>query len=163
MNKPEIELVDIDYPEGCNIILGQSHFIKTVEDIYEAVNGTVPGARFGLAFAEASGPRLVRSEGTDLELRSVAEKNIMKLGCGHTFIIVMNGIFPIQILNQVKNVPEVCRIYCATANPLQVIVGRSRQGGGVMGIIDGEPPFAVEIEEDIENRVELLKRLGYKR
>ncbi len=163
MDKPEIELVEIDFPEGCNIILGQSHFIKTVEDIYEAVNGTVPGARFGLAFAEASGPRLVRSEGTDLELRSVAEKNILKLGCGHVFIIVMNGIFPVQILNQVKNVPEVCRIYCATANPLQVMVGRSRQGGGVMGVIDGESPLAVEIEEDIENRVELLKRLGYKR
>jgi len=163
MDKPGIELVALDFPEGCNIILGQSHFIKTVEDIYEAVCGTVPGARFGLAFSEASGPRLVRSDGTDLELRSIAEKNLLRLGCGHTFMIVLNGIFPIQILNQVKSVPEVCRIYCATANPLQVIVGRSDQGGGIMGVIDGEPPLAVEIEEDIENRIELLKRIGYKR
>lgn len=163
MDKPGIELVDIDFPEGCNIILGQSHFIKTVEDLYEAVIGTVPGARFGLAFAESSGPRLIRSDGSDLELKSIAEKNLLKLGCGHTFLIVLSGVFPIQILNQVKNVPEVCSIYCATANPLQVIVGRSRQGGGVMGIIDGEPPLAVEIEEDIENRIELLKRIGYKR
>jgi len=163
MDKPGIELVALDYPEGCNIILGQSHFIKSVEDIYEAVCGTVPGARFGLAFSEASGPRLVRSDGTDLELRSIAEKNLLKLGCGHIFMIVLDGIFPIQILNQVKSVPEVCRIYCATANPLQVIVGRSHQGGGIMGVIDGEPPLAVEIEEDIENRIELLKRIGYKR
>ncbi len=163
MGKPELELVRLDFPEGCNIILGQSHFIKTVEDLFEAVSGTVPGARFGLAFSEASGPRLVRSDGTDLELRSIAEQNIMKLQCGHVFMIVLNGIFPIQILNQVKNVPEVCRIFCATANRVQVIVGRSDQGGGIMGVIDGEPPFAVEIEEDIENRIELLKRIGYKR
>jgi len=163
MDKPGIELVKLDFPDGCNIILGQSHFIKTVEDIYEAVCGTVPGARFGLAFSEASGPRLVRSDGTDLELRSIAEKNIMKLRCGHVFMIVLSEVFPIQILNQVKNVPEVCRIFCATANPVQVIVGRSDQGGGIMGVIDGEPPFAVEIEEDIENRIELLKRIGYKR
>ncbi|MCD4701467.1 MAG: adenosine-specific kinase [Candidatus Aegiribacteria sp.] len=163
MDKPVIELVELDFPEGCNIILGQSHFIKTVEDVYEAVSGTVPGARFGLAFSEASGPRLVRSDGTDLELRLIAEKNILKLQCGHVFMIVLSGVFPIQILNQVKAVPEVCRIFCATANPVQVIVGRSDQGGGIMGVIDGEPPFAVEIEEDIENRIELLKRIGYKR
>lgn len=163
MDKPLIELVKLDFPEGCNIILGQSHFIKTVEDIYEAVSGTVPGARFGLAFSEASGPRLVRSDGTDLELRSIAEQNLLKIKCGHVFMIVLNGVFPLQILNQVKAVPEVCRIFCATANPVQVIVGRSDQGGGIMGVIDGEPPFAVEIEEDIENRIELLKRIGYKR
>ncbi|MCK4807466.1 MAG: adenosine-specific kinase [Candidatus Aegiribacteria sp.] len=163
MDKPVIELVDLDFPEGCNIILGQSHFIKTVEDIYEAVSGTVPGARFGLAFSEASGPRLVRSDGTDLELRSIAEQNLLKLKCGHVFMIVLSGVFPIQILNQVKAVPEVCRIFCATENPVQVIVGRSDQGGGIMGVIDGEPPFAIEIEEDIRNRIELLKRIGYKR
>ena len=163
MDEPVIELIKLDFPEGCNIILGQSHFIKTVEDIYEAVSGTVPGARFGLAFSEASGPRLVRRDGTDLELRSIAEKNLMKLNCGHVFMIVLNGIFPLQILNQIKNVSEVCRIFCATENPVQVIVGRSDQGGGIMGVIDGEPPFAVEIEEDIKNRIELLKRIGYKR
>lgn len=163
MDNFTIEHVNLDFPEGCNIILGQSHFIKTVEDIYEAVSGTVPEARFGLAFSEASGPRLVRSDGTDLELRLIAEQNLLKLKCGHVFMIVLNGVFPIQILNQVKAVPEVCGIYCATANPVQVIVGRSDQGGGIMGVIDGEPPLAVEIEEDIENRIELLKRIGYKR
>ncbi|OPL18977.1 MAG: adenosine monophosphate-protein transferase [Candidatus Aegiribacteria sp. MLS_C] len=163
MESPILDVVDLDFPEGCNVILGQSHFIKTVEDLYEAVAGTVPGAEFGLAFSEASGPRLVRSDGTSLELRQAAERNLLRLGCGHTFMIVLNGVFPIQVLNQVKMVPEVCRIYCATANPVQVIVGRSDRGGGVMGVIDGEPPLAVEIEEDVENRLELLRRIGYKR
>lgn len=125
--------------------------------------GTVPGTEFGLAFSEASGPRLVRSDGTSGELREVAERNLLRLGCGHTFMIVLNGVYPIQILNQVKAVPEVCRIYCATANPVQVLVGRTDQGGGVMGVIDGESPLAVEIEEDIQNRRELLRRIGYKR
>lgn len=163
MDGPVMDVVGLDFPEGCNIILGQSHFIKTVEDLYEAVAGTVPGAEFGLAFSEASGPRLVRSDGTSGELREVAEKNLLRLGCGHTFMIVLNAVFPIQILNQVKAVPEVCRIYCATANPVQVLVVRTDQGGGVMGVIDGEPPLAVEIEEDIQNRRELLRRIGYKR
>lgn len=163
MDGPVMDVVGLDFPEGCNIVLGQSHFIKTVEDLYEAVAGTVPGAEFGLAFSEASGPRLVRSDGTSGELREVAENNLLRLGCGHTFMIVLNGIFPIQILNQVKAVPEVCRIYCATANPVQVLVGRTDQGGGVMGVIDGEPPLAVEIDEDIRNRRELLRRIGYKR
>ncbi|MCD4848131.1 MAG: adenosine-specific kinase [Candidatus Aegiribacteria sp.] len=158
-----MELLQLEYPEGCNIILGQSHFIKTVEDLYEAIIGTVPGSEFGLAFSEASGLRLVRSDGTNLELKSIAEKNLLKLGCGHTFMIVLSKVFPIQILNQIKNVPEVCRIYCATGNLVQVIVARSDQGGGVMGVIDGEPPFAVEIEEDIENRLQLLQKIGYKR
>lgn len=163
MDGPVMDVVGLNFPEGCNIILGQSHFIKTVEDLYEAVAGTVPGAEFGLAFSEASGPRLVRSDGTSGELRKVAEKNLLRLGCGHTFMIVLNGVFPIQILNQIKAVPEVCGIYCATANPVQVLVGRTDQGGGVMGVIDGEPPLAVEIEEDIQNRRELLRRIGYKR
>ncbi|MBD3276695.1 MAG: adenosine monophosphate-protein transferase [Candidatus Aegiribacteria sp.] len=163
MDLSAIEVVDLDFPEGCNIVLGQSHFIKTVEDLYEAIVGTVPEAEFGLAFSEASGPRLVRSDGTSLELKETAEKNLLRLGCGHVFLVVLNGVFPIQILNSIKNVQEVCRIYCATANPVQVMVGRSRQGGGVMGVIDGEPPLAVEIEEDVENRIELLKRIGYKR
>jgi adenosine/AMP kinase len=159
----EIEVVPLEFPEGCNVILGQSHFIKTVEDVYEAVAGTVPGEKFGMAFSEASGPRLIRSDGTDLELRSVAERNLLSLGCGHTFMIVLGSAFPIQVLNQVKSVPEVCRIYCATANPVQVIVGRTEQGGGIMGVVDGEPPLAVEVEEDVENRLELLRRFGYKR
>ena len=159
----EIEVVPLNYPEGCNVILGQSHFIKTVEDVFEAVACTVPGERFGMAFSEASGPRLVRSDGTDLELRSVAEQNLLRLGCGHTFIVVLGSAFPIQVLNSIKAVPEVCRIFCATANPVQVIVGRSGQGGGIMGVIDGDPPLAVEIEEDVENRQLLIRRLGYKR
>ncbi len=163
MRDPVIDVVDLSFPEGCNIILGQSHFIKSVEDLYEAVAGTVPGADFGLAFSEASGPRLVRSDGTSLELREAAERNLLRLGCGHIFMIVMNGVFPIQVLNQVKNVPEVCRIYCATANHVQVMVGRTGQGGGIMAVIDGEPPLAVEAQEDIENRRELLRRIGYKR
>jgi adenosine/AMP kinase len=163
MEELVIDIVALDFPEGCNIIFGQSHFIKTVEDLYEAVAGTVPGAEFGLAFSEASGPRLVRSDGTNIELRETAERNLLRLGCGHTFMIVLSGVFPIQVLNQVKAVPEVCGIYCATANPVQVMVGRTALGGGVMGVIDGEAPLAVEIEEDVENRVELLKRIGYKR
>ncbi len=163
MNDFSMEIFQLEYPEGCNIILGQSHFIKTVEDLYEAIIGTVPGSDFGLAFSEASGLRLVRSDGTNLELKSIAEKNLLKLGCGHTFMIVLSKVFPIQILNQIKNVPEVCRIYCASGNPVQVIVARSDQGGGVMGVIDGETPLAVEIEEDIENRLQLLQKIGYKR
>ncbi len=163
MKKFEIDVVPLDFPEGCNVILGQSHFIKTVEDVYEVIAGTVPGAGFGLAFSEASGPRLVRSDGTDVELRKIAERNILELGCGHVFLVILNGVFPIQVLNQVKMVPEVCRIYCATANPVQVLVGRTAQGGGVIGVVDGEPPQAVEIPEDVENRIELLKRFGYKR
>lgn len=159
----EIEVVPLDFPEGCNVILGQSHFIKTVEDVFEAVACTVPGEKFGMAFSEASGPRLVRSDGTDLELRSVAEQNLLRLGCGHVFMVVLGSAFPIQVLNSIKAVPEVCRIFCATANPVQVIVGRSGQGGGIMGVIDGAPPLAVEIEEDVENRQQLVRRLGYKR
>jgi len=159
----DIELVRLDFPEGCNVILGQSHFIKTVEDLYETIACALPGERFGIAFSEASGPRLVRSDGTDLELRKVAEKNLMNLGCGHTFMVILGSAFPIQVLNSVKNVPEVCRIFCATANQVSVIVGRSEQGGGVMGVVDGETPLAVEIEEDVENRHELLRRFGYKR
>jgi adenosine/AMP kinase len=159
----ETELVPLEFPEGCNVILGQSHFIKTVEDVYEAIAGTVPGEKFGMAFSEASGPKLVRSDGTDAELRGLAEQNLLRLACGHTFLVILGSAFPIQVLNAVKAVPEVCRIFCATANPVQVIVGRSPQGGGVMGVIDGESPQAVEIAEDVENRIELLRRFGYKR
>ena len=161
--KLDMEAVELSFPEGCNIILGQSHFIKTVEDLYEAVAGTIPGSPFGLAFSEASGPRLVRSDGNDLELRKIAEENILNIGAGHCFIIVLGEAFPIQVLNAVKAVPEVCSIFCATANPVQVIVARSDQGGGIMGVIDGGPPTAVECEEDVKARLELLKRFGYKR
>jgi len=159
----EIEIVRLEFPEGCNVILGQSHFIKTVEDLYEVIACALPGERFGIAFSEASGPRLVRSDGTDMELRKVTEQNLMNLGCGHTFMVILGSAFPIQVLNALKNVPEVCRIFCATANSVSVIVGRSGGGGGVMGVVDGDAPLAVEIEEDIESRKELLRRFGYKR
>ena len=158
-----IESVELKFPEGCNIILGQSHFIKTVEDLYEAVAGVIPGSPFGLAFSEASGPRLVRSDGTDLELRKIAEDNVLEIAAGHCFMVVLGEAFPIQILNSIKAVPEVCSIFCATANPVHVIVARSEQGGGIIGVIDGESPTAVECQEDVEARIELLKRFGYKR
>lgn len=159
----KLEVVDLKFPEGCNIILGQSHFIKTVEDLFEAVSGSIPGSPFGVAFSEASGPCLIRSDGNDLELRKTAEENIAAIASGHCFIVVLGEAFPIQILNRIKTVPEVCTIFCATANPVQVIVARTEQGGGILGVIDGEPPTAVESEEDVSARIELLKRIGYKR
>ncbi len=161
--KIDIEAVQLSFPEGCNIILGQSHFIKTVEDLYESVAGVIPGSPFGIAFSEASGPKLVRSDGNDLELKRIAEENILAISAGHCFMIVLGEAFPIQVLNAIKTVPEVCSIFCATANPVQVIVGRTEQGGGILGVIDGESPTAVECEEDVSARLELLKRFGYKR
>jgi len=158
-----LEAVPIDYPEGCNVILGQTHFIKSIEDIYEAVAGAAPGGRFGTAFSEASGPRLVRSDGTDPELTRIAEAAMMKLGCGHTFIVVLSGIWPIQVMGALKQVPEVCSIFCATANAMAALVARSDSGGGIVGVIDGESPLAVESPEDVDARKALLRRFGYKR
>ncbi|MCD6587284.1 MAG: adenosine-specific kinase [Candidatus Fermentibacteraceae bacterium] len=158
-----IEVLDLKFPEGCNIILGQSHFIKTVEDLFEVVSASIPGSPFGLAFSEASGPRLIRSDGNDLELKKIAEDNLLRIAAGHCFIIVLGEAFPIQILDRIKAVPEVCSIFCATANPVQVLVARTQQGGGILGVIDGGPPTAVECEEDVNARVELMKRFGYKR
>lgn len=159
----EISLVPLTFPEGANVILGQSHFIKSIEDIFEAVAGSAVGSRFGVAFSEASEPRLVRSDGTDGELRAVAEENLMRLGCGHVFMVVLGDAWPIQVLPAVRAVPEVCGIFCATANPVEVVVARSGLGGGVLGVIDGGPPLAVESEADVECRRELLRRFGYKR
>ena len=159
----KIEAVDLKFPEGCNIILGQSHFIKTVEDLFEAISGTVPGSPFGLAFSEASGPCLIRSDGNDLELKKIAEDNLKAIASGHCFMIVLGEAFPVQVLNRIKAVPEVCAIFCATSNPVQVIVARTEQGGGILGVVDGESPTAVECEEDVSARIELLKRFGYKR
>lgn len=159
----KLESVRLQFPEGCNVILGQSHFIKTVEDLYEAVAGTVPGTPFGLAFSEASGPCLVRSDGNDLELKKVAEDNLLRIAAGHCFMIVLARAFPIQILPAVRAVPEVCGIFCATANPVEVIVARTGQGGGILGVVDGDPPTAVECREDVDARLELMKRFGYKR
>lgn len=157
------ELVSIDKPEDVNIIIGQAHFIKTVEDIYEAMVNAVPGIKFGVAFCEASGKCLIRVEGSDEELKSVAVKNAQKAACGHAFFIALKNSYPINILNAVKNIPEVCSVYCATANPLELIVAQSGLGRGIIGVIDGYCPKGVEGSEDIEWRKGLLRKLGYKR
>lgn len=159
----EIHDVKIDYPDGCNIILGQTHFIKTVDDLYEIIATTVPQARFGIAFNEASGPCLIRTDGNDDELVLGSVTALKAIGAGHVFCILLAGAYPISILNQIKNCPEVCRIYCATANPLQVIVASTLQGWGVIGVIDGFPPKGVETDTDRQERRELLRRIGYKR
>jgi len=159
----EMHAIKIDYPEGCNIILGQTHFIKTAEDLYEVIATTVPQARFGIAFTEASGPCLIRTEGNDDELIKGCITAVKAIGAGHIFCILLREAYPINILNQIKNCPEVCQIYCATANPLQVIVASSLQGWGVLGVIDGFPPKGVETEADVQDRHDLLRKIGYKR
>lgn len=158
-----IEAVAIRKEESHNIILGQSHFIKTVEDIYEALVNAVPGIKFGLAFCEASGPCLIRSTGTDDNLMKLATENIEMIGAGHSFLIVLGeGVFPVNVLNAVKMVPEVCRIFCATANSVQVLVVETEQGRGIVGVVDGNSPVGVETEADVVARKELLRRFGYK-
>ena len=159
----EIELVSIDNENFYNFILGQTHFIKSVEDIYETVFSSSPSIKFGLAFCESSGPCLVRYEGNDTELIELAKKNAFKLGCGHCFILFLKDGYPINVLNALKMVPEVCHIFCATANPCEVIVAHSQQGNGIMGVIDGYPPKGVESEKDKLERQELLQKFGYKR
>lgn len=158
----ELKTVKIDIPEGGNIILGQTHFIKTAEDLYEVVATTVPQAKFGIAFAEASGPCLIRTEGNDGELIDTCVKNLEKISAGHVFCIILKDCFPINILNAVKNCPEVCSIYCATANPVEVIVTGSAQGRGILGVIDGSSPKGVETESDKKTRKEFLRKIGYK-
>jgi len=158
----ELKAVRISIPADCNLILGQSHFIKTVEDLYEILVGSVPNIKFGLAFNEASGPSLVRHEGNDLELTKVAVENIRAVGAGHTFLVVLRQAYPINVLNAVKMCPEVCAIFCATANPVEVIVAETEQGRGILGVIDGSSPKEVEGEEAIKERKELLRRFGYK-
>ncbi|MBL0731243.1 MAG: adenosine-specific kinase [Desulfosarcina sp.] len=158
----EIKTVQIENPNSLNLILGQSHFIKTVEDIYEAMINSVPMAKFGLAFCEASEKCLVRYSGTDDALMELAKKNALKLSAGHSFIIFMKDIFPINVLNLIKNVPEVCRIFCATANPLEVILAETEQGRGILGVIDGFLTKGIETDDDITERKELLRNFGYK-
>lgn len=158
----DLEMVRMNIPEGSNLILGQSHFIKTAEDLFEAVSGTAPRSRFGIAFSEASGPCLVRCEGNDPELIAAARENSLALGCGHTFVILLREAFPINVLNAVKSVQEVCGIFCATANPVEVVVVRTEQGGGIMGVVDGSSPRGVESEEDVNDRRRMLRRFGYK-
>jgi len=154
--------VQISIPDECNIILGQSHFIKTAEDLYEVMITACPHAKFGIAFCEASGPCLIRVEGNDAGLRKSAAENAMSLGAGHTFLILMREAYPINVLNALKGCQEVCRIYCATANPLEVIVAETEQGRGVLGVIDGFSPKGVETEADAEARREFLRKIGYK-
>ena len=158
----DITTVAFDKPDDVNVIVGQSHFIKTVEDLHEALVGSAPGLRFGLAFNEASGPRLVRRSGNDADLVDLAARNAQAIGAGHVFVIALRDGFPINVLNAVKNVPEVCRVFCATANPLQVVVTESEQGRAVLGVVDGEPPLGVETDADEAERKELLRRFGYK-
>ena len=159
----QIESVKVEFPEGSNVILGQSHFIKTVEDVYEAIVGTVPQARFGLAFCEASGPCLIRVEGNDDELKRLAADNAMRIGAGHSFIILLRESYPINVLNKIKEVQEVCGIFCATANPLEVLVVDNGTGRGIVGVIDGERAKGIEGDKDIADRTDLLRRIGYKR
>jgi hypothetical protein len=152
----------MEIPEGCNIILGQTHFIKTAEDLYEIIATTVPQAKFGIAFTEASGPCLIRTEGNDVELITICTRNLQELGAGHVFCIILKDAFPINVLNQIKNCPEVCRIFCATANPLEVVVAETSLGKGVLGVIDGFSPKGIEGAEDKAHRKEFLRKIGYK-
>jgi adenosine/AMP kinase len=159
----ELKLVSIEKPEPANFVLGQSHFIKTVEDIHEAMVSTVPGIAFGLAFCEASGPALVRASGTDDELVSLAKKNALALSAGHSFILILGeGFFPLNVLNTIKMIPEVCRIFCATANPTQVIIAETEQGRGILGVIDGVTTKGVEGPDDVAHRKAFLRTIGYK-
>lgn len=158
----ELKTVTIENPEDLNLILGQSHFIKTVEDLHETMVNTVPGAKFGLAFCEASDVCLVRHSGTDAELIELAQKNALALSAGHSFIIFMRGMFPLNVLNAVKAVPEVCSVFCATANPVQVIIAETDQGRGILGVVDGFSSKGVETDADVEKRKGLLRTIGYK-
>jgi adenosine/AMP kinase len=159
----ELSVVQIDKPEPINFILGQSHFIKTVEDIYETLVTSVPGIKFGLAFCESSGPALVRAGGTDDELVEMAKRNALALSAGHSFILFLGeGFYPINVLNAVKMVPEVCRIFCATANPVEVIIAETAQGRGILGVVDGVKTKGVETEEDVAQRKGFLRMIGYK-
>jgi adenosine/AMP kinase len=158
----ELNTVRVDIPEGCNIILGQTHFIKTAEDLYEIIATTVPQAKFGIAFTEASGPCLIRTEGNDDSLIASCVRVLLSLGAGHVFCIYLKNAFPINVLNQIKNCPEVCRIFCATANPLEVVVASTAQGWGVMGVIDGSSPKGIETAEDKTQRKGFLRKIGYK-
>ena len=157
------KVVPVEIPSDANVIFGMTHFIKTVEDLYEALVTSSPTVKFGIAFCEASQQRLIRTDGNDEDMVEMAAKAAFDVGCGHSFFIYLRDGFPINVLNQIKNVPEVCRIFCATANPLQVIVAETQQGRGVLGVVDGETPMGVETEENKKERIEFLRRIGYKR
>lgn len=158
----EIKIVKVDKPEGLNTIIGQTHFIKSVEDLYEVLITSAPTIKFGIGFVEASGDALIRWAGNDKKLIELAKKNAYKIGAGHSFIIFLQDAYPINVLNAIKNVQEVCSIYAASANPLEIIIGETTQGRGILGVIDGIKPKGIETEEDIAKRKELLRKLGYK-
>lgn len=158
----KIDAIKLENPDAKNVIIGQSHFIKTVEDLHETLVGAVPGIKFGLAFCEASGPRLIRTSGTDEKMIALAEKNAKNIGCGHTFFIFLENAFPINVLNAIKMVPEIVHIFCATANPVEMIVAHTDQGGGILGVIDGGSPTTVETETEKSDRKILLRTIGYK-
>jgi adenosine/AMP kinase len=159
----ELKLASIDKPKDLNFILGQSHFIMTVQDVHEALVGAVPGIKFGLAFCEASGPALVRTSGTDEALIALAQENALALSAGHSFILFLGeGFYPINVLNVIKMIPEVCRVFCATANPTQVIIAETEQGRGILGVVDGIAPQGVEGPDDAAHRKEFLRAIGYK-
>ena len=159
----QLESVRAEFPSDANIVIGQAHFIKTVEDLYEAVVGTVPQASFGIAFNEASGPCLTRVDGNDDDLKKIAARNAQSIAAGHVFVLVIRNAYPINLLKAIRNVDEVCSIFCATANPVEVIVVRTEQGRGIMGVVDGNSPKGVEAEPDVRSRKELLRKFGYKR
>ena len=158
----DIEAVRMNIPEDTNIIVGQTHFIKTAEDIYEALINTVPASWFAVAFNEASGPCLVRVEGNDDEMKQIAVENALAIGAGHVFVVMLRNAYPINVLERILRCPEVCGIYCATANPLEVLVAKTEQGRGVVGVVDGFPPKGVEKEQDVALRKEFLRKIGYK-
>jgi adenosine/AMP kinase len=158
----EFKTVKIEVPENCNIILGMAHFIKTIEDLYEALIDAVPNIKFGIGFCESSGPCLVRHEGNDKELKRLAAEKAFELACGHCFVIFLKNAYPINVLDKVKEVPEVCTIYAATANPLEVVIAETDQGRGIVGVIDGLKSKGIEAEEDVKARKEFLRKIGYK-
>ena len=159
----KLDVVKIEIPKECNVIVGQAHFIKTVEDLYEALVNSVPGIKFGLAFNEASGKRLVRVDGNDKELMELAAEYAKVVGAGHFFIIFIKNAYPINVLKYIKEVPEVVRIFAATANPLEIIIAETKQGRGVIGVVDGHTPLGIEKDEDVKERKEFLRKIGYKR
>ena len=158
----EFKIVKVDPPQGCNVILGMAHFIKTAEDLYEALVNSVPDIAFGVGFCESSGPCLVRSEGNDDELRRLAAEKALEIGCGHSFLIFLRNAYPLNVLDKIKKVPEVCTVYAATANPLQVIVAETEQGRGIVGVVDGQKSKGIESDADVLERRQFLRKIGYK-
>jgi adenosine/AMP kinase len=158
----EFKVVKVDPPKDCNVIVGMAHFIKTAEDLYEALVNSAPGIKFGLGFCESSGPCLVRHEGNDEELRRLAAEKAFEISCGHSFIIYLNNAYPLTVLDKVKKVPEVCTVYAATANPLEVIVAETEQGRGIIGVVDGLSSRGIETDKDVAERRAFLRKIGYK-